>query len=61
MMLWDAVTAGLSHPNNTVRWPSGLRRQTKVTRDPIWSERAWVRIPLSSLFFVFDSLRDRLN
>ena len=38
-----------------VRWPSGLRRQTKVTIlrmqiGYIWSERAWVRIPLSSDF-----------
>lgn len=41
-----------------VRWPSGLRRQLKVFWMSLdvqelnrWSERAWVRIPLSSSFF----------
>jgi hypothetical protein len=40
---------------SSVRWPSGLRRQTKAFplrwNYYIWSERAGVRIPLSSLVF----------
>jgi hypothetical protein len=40
---------------SSVRWPSGLRRQTKAFPMSwnyyIWSERAGVRIPLSSLAF----------
>ena len=37
------------HQCDKARWPSGLRRQTKALTAVIWSERAWVRIPLSSL------------
>jgi hypothetical protein len=37
-----------------VRWPSGLRRQLKVLSSDTsynrWSERAWVQIPLSSIY-----------
>ena len=39
-----------------VRWPSGLRRQTKayvILHKFIWSERAWVRIPLSSFLTLY--------
>ena len=42
------------HP---VRWPSGLRRQLKVIPFVVhqynrWSERAWVQIPLSSIYLL---------
>jgi hypothetical protein len=42
------------HP---VRWPSGLRRQLKVLpfvahQYNRWSERAWVQIPLSSIYLL---------
>ena len=40
----------------TVRWPSGLRRQLKVLSSDTsiirWSERAWVQIPLSSKYLL---------
>ena len=40
-----------------VRWPSGLRRQLKVLPSVVhqhnrWSERAWVQIPLSSIYLL---------
>jgi hypothetical protein len=42
---------------NPVRWPSGLRRQLKVMPIMVqphirWSERAWVQIPLSSIYLL---------
>jgi hypothetical protein len=42
---------------NPVRWPSGLRRQLKVIPIVVqphnrWSERAWVQIPLSSIYLL---------
>jgi hypothetical protein len=41
---------------STVRWPSGLRRQLKVLSSDAslirWSERAWVQIPLSSIYLL---------
>jgi hypothetical protein len=46
-----------NHPDSKVRWPSGLRRQLKVVPFVVhqynrWSERAWVQIPLSSIYLL---------
>jgi hypothetical protein len=43
--------------DSTDRWPSGLRRQLKVISSSgyinnRWSERAWVQIPLCSIYLL---------
>jgi hypothetical protein len=55
-----------NHPDSKVRWPSGLRRQLKVVPFVVhqynrWSERAWVQIPLSSLYLLLFGRAVRLE